>query len=1022
MERGLFRFIWKHSRRAQLGVLALTLASFPFLYLGLEIPKQIVNRALADTGEPRLILGTTVGPATYLVLLCLAFLALVVVNGAFKMRINTLKGLMAERMLRRLRHEMCFRILRFPNAQFERVSSGELVSAVTAEVEPLGGFIGDAIVQPVFQGGTLLTILLFLFVQDPVLGLASIALIPVQAWLVPRLQRRVKQLGKERVKRVRRLAEGIGETVAGARDIRVNGTGAFALAGLSARLGEILEVRLLIYRRKFAVKFVVNLLNQLTVFLFFLVGGLLVLNGSLTLGALVAGLAAYKDISTPWKELLDHYQQRQDATQKYDQLAEQFAPPGLADGARLLPAPDTFPPLTGGLEATGLALIDPDGVGSVVNATFAVPPGSTVAITGADPVALDRLAHLVVRVATPTGGRLASGGTDLSRLHDGVFGARVGYVGAESQLFSGTVADNIAFGLRQARPRPDPADAAALAFAVEAERSGSPVETADGDWRAFEAAGLDGPAGYDAWTRRVLDAVDVNRGFQRQGLRAVLDPASVPGLADAALDLRRRLPAVMEAASLGDLVARYDPDAFNPYATVTENVLFGVAEGDDLADRTALSHPAVRAAADAMGLTRDLLRAGVRTAAILAEIGDDLAADHPLRDAFGLTDPTAIADLRALVARTGADPADTSAIADRDAAILLGLVGATVTERHRLGVVDGALQVRLLDLRRGLRARTDGSLADRIVPFDAEAYNPRMPVLANILFGRVAETRPGAGTRIETAVLAALDETDLPAVLTRTVLGQAAGVGGSRLAPSTRTLVALCRAMVKRPAILVVNQCFAALPAADRRTLRDRLRALAPDMALVWFDRAVDADEGFDTVYELVDGRIAASAGGPSAPVAAAPDATTSLGREVAMLRGVPLFAELPPARLKLIALSSRRVRFADREILFRRGEAGDSAYLLMEGEVAIVPDAERPDPADAVVRMGRHALLGDIALISNRGRSMSAVAVGEVVALRIDRDVILDVIEQDGRVAMAILRVMVDRLLAAESRPLAPR
>jgi CRP-like cAMP-binding protein len=52
----------------------------------------------------------------------------------------------------------------------------------------------------------------------------------------------------------------------------------------------------------------------------------------------------------------------------------------------------------------------------------------------------------------------------------------------------------------------------------------------------------------------------------------------------------------------------------------------------------------------------------------------------------------------------------------------------------------------------------------------------------------------------------------------------------------------------------------------------------------------------------------------------------------------------------------------------------------------------------------------------------MSAVAMGEVVALRIDRDVILDVIEQDGRVAMAILRVMVDRLLAAESRPLAPR
>ena len=41
---------------------------------------------------------------------------------------------------------------------------------INAEVEPLGGFIGDAFALPAFQGGTLLTILIFMFVQDPVLG------------------------------------------------------------------------------------------------------------------------------------------------------------------------------------------------------------------------------------------------------------------------------------------------------------------------------------------------------------------------------------------------------------------------------------------------------------------------------------------------------------------------------------------------------------------------------------------------------------------------------------------------------------------------------------------------------------------------------------------------------------------------------------------------------------------------------------------------------------------------------------
>ena len=71
------------------------------------------------------------------------FLALVLINGAFKYRINTLKGRLGERMLRRLRYELYARVLRFPLPRFRKVSQGEIIPMITAEVEPLGGFIGD---------------------------------------------------------------------------------------------------------------------------------------------------------------------------------------------------------------------------------------------------------------------------------------------------------------------------------------------------------------------------------------------------------------------------------------------------------------------------------------------------------------------------------------------------------------------------------------------------------------------------------------------------------------------------------------------------------------------------------------------------------------------------------------------------------------------------------------------------------------------------------------------------------------
>ena len=68
---------------------------------------------------------------------------------------------------------------------------------VNSEVEPLGGFVGDSIALPAFQGGTLLTILIFMFIQDWMLGLAAIALYPIQGYIIPKLQWHVNQLGKK---------------------------------------------------------------------------------------------------------------------------------------------------------------------------------------------------------------------------------------------------------------------------------------------------------------------------------------------------------------------------------------------------------------------------------------------------------------------------------------------------------------------------------------------------------------------------------------------------------------------------------------------------------------------------------------------------------------------------------------------------------------------------------------------------------------------------------------------------------
>ena len=169
MQRNLFTYIWRHSRPEQLVILSLVVLAQVFYFMSLTVPKSIVNNGIQGnafkqhTTIPflvweldlsailpgkvlRLFDGFQVDQLTYLVTMSFVFLAAVVINGQFKKSINTQKGRMGERMLRRLRYELFDRILRFPPAHFRKVKQAELATMIKDEVEPLGGFIGDAFV------------------------------------------------------------------------------------------------------------------------------------------------------------------------------------------------------------------------------------------------------------------------------------------------------------------------------------------------------------------------------------------------------------------------------------------------------------------------------------------------------------------------------------------------------------------------------------------------------------------------------------------------------------------------------------------------------------------------------------------------------------------------------------------------------------------------------------------------------------------------------------------------------------
>lgn len=857
MEPTIFRFIWKYSWRQQLVILALTVGSFPVLYATLELPKIIVNRALAGVADVYEFLGYEFSQTGYLFVLCGLFLALVLLAGALKYVLNVYSGIVAERMLRRLRYQLYTQMLRFPLPYFRRVSQGELVQMINAEVEPLGGFVGDALATPAFQGGTLITILLFMFMQDWVLGLAAVALYPLQAWIIPKLQRQVNELGKRRVQQVRRNAEKIGETASGIADIHTNDTSLWERAQFSDQLGTVFFIRFDIYKKKFMIKFINNFIAQLGPFFFFSIGGYLVIHGDITLGALVAVLNAHKDLSAPWKELLAYYQMMYDVKIKYEQVVSQFLPPGLRDERQLdADPPEDAPDFTRELRAVHLVL-DDDGSLVLDGVEFTLPLPARVAVVGPAGSGRQHLAMVLAGLLAPTSGRVLIDGRPLHDLPESVLGRRIGFVGSPAYIFRGTIADNLLYGLRHRPVRPRPATPELERYLHEARRSGNLALDPQADWVDDAAAGISGPEQRFAAMKRVLQIVRLEEDVYLLGLRGRIAAGRHPELAAALLDARRRMLARLASdRALARLVEPFDPGRYNTNATVAENLLFGTPVDDRVDLERLAEHPFVRRVLEETGLLGPLLGVGFELARTMIELFAELPPEHEYFRQFSFIDPDALPEFRALVQRSDPGALDRLPRADQD--LLLALAFRLVPARHRLGLIDADIQAAVIAARRWLRENLPADLRGAIAFFDPDTYNDALSVQENVLFGKVAWGQAQAQERTARLVRELLEEAGLHDRVLEVGLGAECGVGGSRLGLGQRQKLALAREILKRPNLLILSNPLAALDPDDQAAIRDALLAEFEGRSLIWVLPGIDWADRFDRLLVMRNGRVAA--------------------------------------------------------------------------------------------------------------------------------------------------------------------
>lgn len=140
-----------------------------------------------------------------------------------------------------------------------------------------------------------------------------------------------------------------------------------------------------------------------------------------------------------------------------------------------------------------------------------------------------------------------------------------------------------------------------------------------------------------------------------------------------------------------------------------------------------------------------------------------------------------------------------------------------------------------------------------------------------------------------------------------------------------------------------------------------------------------------------------------------------TLQQDVDVLRKIPLFAKIEPARLKLLAFTSEHVEFRSGEAICRQGEPGDAAYIVLEGAADVVVSSESGPVKVAAI--GRNDIVGEIAILCDVPRTATVVATQPLVALRVSKDGFFNLVTQFPQVGVEVMHELASRLLQTTQR-----
>ncbi len=365
------------------------------------------------------------------------------------------------KLVRETRNDLYHHILRMPVGFFNKESSGVIISKVLNDVDILNAMVSDYLRTFIVEVPTICFLLGVALFRRWDLTLMSLILLPFIAYSTRKFGKGIKRKRKETQKKLSFLTQRIGETVFGARIIKIFSSESAMEKKFQEDNQRYYREFMRVVRLKEFTKLVIDALTGIGIAVVLWYGGTLVIQGTITAGVFASVLVAIYMMFSPVKKIGEAYSGLQESRAHLERIDTLLSAEQEEKGVV------TFDRFKDSIRFENVSFQFPGSSTPVLSdVNLEIRSGEVVAIVGRSGVGKSTLADLIPKFYTPSGGILTVDGINILEIETRSLRRQIGIVSQDIILFNDTVRENIAFGNPGASAE-EIVQAARLAYADE---------------------------------------------------------------------------------------------------------------------------------------------------------------------------------------------------------------------------------------------------------------------------------------------------------------------------------------------------------------------------------------------------------------------------------------------------------------------------------------------------------------------------------------------------------------------------